>query len=441
MSTCGREADNQHEESAPVTLDTSWLNEPPAAEVGGGKRGHKRRSCRRKTLSPSQVTTSVSGVDWVNGDFTTYPDFPCLDDSVNITSAAGAGGKIAMPRKASLSPGAAGCGNSEEASEIWADKTDLACLTNDTPERRRTPLVRVLGPLDNQNDINEVASSLKDGANEEVMDSNDNIEPGQTAGNQKNAAPGTPDARVALEAENVQPHRTAPQARLSTGKAAAGASDVAASAVTASHSGNEAAKGEVAIAGEQRRPRKESRKSRRRSMVMPSEANKFINDRDGSTDVNAAGDPDSTAKDTDNTGSAGGSSSGKAHTVDTKLAKNSADSPAVITATSSLSCSMAVQRGWKGGPGDDTKTLVRAYYAAPRGSQRARRIAARLFCMTGYCLLPVAPDDARVLCAAAGDSLDWGLAESDVPVLRSQPCRRKTREQKRELVMRIKVRY
>ncbi|CAN0363603.1 unnamed protein product, partial [Hapterophycus canaliculatus] len=65
------------------------------------------------------------------------------------------------------------------------------------------------------------------------------------------------------------------------------------------------------------------------------------------------------------------------------------------------------------------------------------RIAARLFCLTGYPLSAVAPEDARVLCEAAGDSLDWGLGETE-PRLVSQPIRRETREQKRKLVLRIK---
>ena len=113
---------------------------------------------------------------------------------------------------------------------------------------------------------------------------------------------------------------------------------------------------------------------------------------------------------------------------------------ASINAMSCLSRPLATQRGWSPGNGDTTKSLVRAYYAAGKGSQRARRIAARLFCLTGFCLLPVTPDDARVLCEAAGDSLEWGLGETEKPRLVTRPPVRETREQKRALLLRIKVR-
>lgn len=109
-----------------------------------------------------------------------------------------------------------------------------------------------------------------------------------------------------------------------------------------------------------------------------------------------------------------------------------------VNATSCLSRSLAAQRGWALGDQDTRKQLFRSYYAAAPGSQRARRIAARLFCLTGYVLSPMAPEDARLLCDAAGGGMDWGLEETE-PRLVSQPVRRETKEQKRVLVLRIKV--
>lgn len=128
-----------------------------------------------------------------------------------------------------------------------------------------------------------------------------------------------------------------------------------------------------------------------------------------------------------------GSCSGENNTLVEKLPLSS------VNATSCLSRSLAAQRGWALGDEDTRKQLIRAFYAAAPDSQKARRVAARLFCLTGYVLSAVAPGDARVLCEAAGDSLDWGLDETE-PRLVNQPIRRETKEQRRRLVLRIKVR-
>lgn len=436
MSASVREAEDR-KEVAPVIVDTSWLNEPyattaPRAGAPDDKRvdGKGRTRHRRKTMSPSQVTSVVtSSVDWANGDYTTFPDYPCAGDG----AAGGAGAAAATP-----------------------EKNAVANLLDDTPERNPPAALLPLGPLENHRHNKTTSSShvrIKGG--ETLLEhGKNNSKKSQAAGRKKGASKAgagvaeDSSSRVAAEAENVVP-QTPPAATTEKAAADAGAS--------VPQSGKEAP---VAVAGvvddsvEQDRGRRVSRKSRRRSIVMPSEANtSFLDDENKDGDTRAAvGSTGGAANDTNDTGSAGlttksvadsrkSSTAGEAGGKGKKLASpvGAAPTPTAISATSCLRHPLAAQRGWKPGPGDDNKTLMRAYYAAPRGSQQARRAAARLFCVTGYCLLPVTPDDARVLCEAAGDSLDWGLDDADLPELKSQARRRKTREQKRELVLRIKV--
>ena len=134
--------------------------------------------------------------------------------------------------------------------------------------------------------------------------------------------------------------------------------------------------------------------------------------------------------------SQGGGGGGGGSSKRSALAEEIPLSP--INATPCLSRSLAVQRGWAVGDEDTLKSLFRAFYAAVSGSQRARRVAARIFCLSGYQLSAMATDDARVLCEAAGGSMEWDL-DGTQPQLVSQPVRRETREQKRELIKQMKV--
>lgn len=443
MSTFGEEGKPPSSAMNTAALDTSWLDELPAAQ---GRRGSRRRTIRRrKTISPSKVTSFMDGVDFANDDPMSWPDIPYDDDigkGVVDTS------DKATSRK--LSPGAGPAadgvslydersdGPSNKAGTSWAASTDVAALLlvereEETLEQQRKPSkpLGVLSALENH-----------DGMSSLSRDDSSTNKSAQAVSVGKEALPA--GARVSSGAENVQPPTEV--TRTATGAAAAKPSpaeinreEVVVEPAAGASSSSSGTLG-------QPRVRKTSRTSRRRSIVMPSEARPFMDSADcavGDGNANSAhsGGGAGAIASGGNEGAtpATKNSSSGSTTIEKAMVRVTPAPVGAVTATSCLSCPLATQRGWKSEEGDTTRTLVRAYYAAPRGSQRARRVAARLFCITGYCLLPVTPEDARVLCEAAGDSLDWGLEETDKPQLKSKTFRRKTREQKRGLVLRIKV--
>ncbi|CAB1113996.1 unnamed protein product [Ectocarpus sp. CCAP 1310/34] len=283
---------------------------------------------------------------------------------------------------------------------------------------------------------------------------------------------GGADARIRLEAENLapvlpsKPPNPVPAARAPTAtrsprtmdgevvgaveEQASGLSTAIAAAATRPGDGEETQKRvppPPPLAAATKKSR--SRSSRRRSIVMPCEAQPLMDSDLGEDHAEAetpnmpppppappatGGDGTATAAATPADGD------GKPSQGSTSTTNSPADELPLssINVVSCLSRPLAAQRGWPVGDEDTRKRLFRAFYGAAPGSQRARRVAARLFCLTGYALSAVAPEDARVLCEAAGDSMEWGL-EGDEPRLVSQPVRRESKEQKRGLVLRIKV--
>ncbi|CAM9390791.1 unnamed protein product, partial [Sphacelaria rigidula] len=230
---------------------------------------------------------------------------------------------------------------------------------------------------------------------------------------------------AATEAENIIPQtQTTTVARPGAAAGVAGVQSRREAHMAAVGRVDHSVGGAGAGAAERSHGRKTSRKSRRRSIVMPSEAkNSLFDDEEGRDDASnrppadgapATDDPAIVAtRGVVSAGSTTGEATGDhartsaSSSNSTSSRKNSsvgtpadggdgkppAMAPAsatstVVNATSCLVRPLAAQRGWKGRPGDDTKTLMRAYYAERRGSQRARLVAARLFCVTGYCLLP-----------------------------------------------------
>ncbi|CAM9568676.1 unnamed protein product, partial [Ectocarpus sp. 8 AP-2014] len=192
-----------------------------------------------------------------------------------------------------------------------------------------------------------------------------------------------------------------------------------------------------------------SRSSRRRSIVMPCEAQPLmdsdlgdVHDETETANMPPSPPPAPPATGGDGTAAAAAAPAGgdgKPSRGSTSTTNSPADELPLssINVVSCLSRPLAAQRGWPVGDEDTRKRLFRAFYGAAPGSQRARRVAARLFCLTGYAVSAVAPEDARVLCEAAGDSMEWG-PEGGEPRLVSQPVRRESKEQKRGLVLRIK---
>lgn len=403
-----------------MSLDAGCLEELPAAEA----RRLKRRNRRRKTLSPSKVTTFMDGVDLANSDPMNWPAIP-HDDRVGR----GTGGceetvSQARSPESGLPPQSK---TRQKGGSSWAASSDIAALIADeqappeTSDQSQPEPRRVSKPLGVLNTFqNRVAS------------------PRELLGNgiQAMEPREAPDRRVSTQAENLLPNMTAniipnvgsSKPRSSSSDKVEGDSIPQDLNMPRAEKATESNDPTHSVFGRERRG---SRTSRRRSIVMPSEAKPFMEAEDlvdsGSARENQDGAPGGDGKNI------------TAHPVASTAETGVAEHQLATSAAPCLSRPLAAQRGWQKATGETTKTLVRAYYAAPRESQRARRIAARLFCFTGYCLLPTTPDDARVLREAAGDSLDWGLEETDEPRLERKPLRRKTRDQKRELVLRIKV--
>lgn len=456
MASDSKQTGSDESSARVTTLDMSWLNEPVGStSAGSGDRGQARKSKRRGrrfTLSPSIGRNSyMSDVDL--NDPMNFPNIP----------AAGTGTPIKMTSVATRDSGITKTSSTQDAD--LADPTDIACLfaIHGTPEAKPLPPRKVLGPLVNQGAAfggTGLRSSSGEGASETAMkkDTADNGGPLYRSGRGENTSsclPSTkPHAAVATDGSATTsaatPCTISPTARADNKMAASTAEQAIrlSDAITGPPAG-----------------RKKSRSSRRRSIVLPSEAKALI---EVEIDNRTAQAPLSeTAATSDTTGAVvtpatvatkvstsapkpktqvGGSEPirDKANSKSTNGRSKAAEEfpLAEVNATSCLIRPLATQRGWRPADGDQdaTSTLVRAYYAAAPGSQRARRAAARLFCFTGFCLTPATPDDARVLCAAAGDSLNWGLGE-EKPRLVSRPVRRETKEQKRELAARITVRW
>ncbi|CAM9217751.1 unnamed protein product, partial [Discosporangium mesarthrocarpum] len=155
-----------------------------------------------------------------------------------------------------------------------------------------------------------------------------------------------------------------------------------------------------------------SRKSRRRSLVVPPGGN--------CVDLDGGGDSGNTST----------------------LASDSANPPDTPNATSSLQTSMAAEMGWvTSNTKDDPVLLTREYCREvarePRESQRARRLAARVFCLTGYPLSPLVAKDAHILCEAAGGGLGWSVDDKE-PQLTGKPQLASSRQKMRKLIVRLK---
>lgn len=450
-------------------LDLSWLEEsaaPPVKDKHKDGPGRKHRTGRRRTVSPSIGRHSyMSGVDW--SDISTFPSIPLAgtvsktsgDPSADMT----ASGQAELNTLSPLSDGGA------QEGPILPEPDEVASLFIETsPPEPKQPL-GLLGLRSNQGASTSQLPEKEVGSKKEVSE-----------GGKGTAFVG--DVSMALETENIEPTSGKPSTPIKPINTVPGTisiisksplvSTIEEATINSKKSKYEAQvdapmntlSGGVAVDELVPAPvrRNKSRSSRRRSILMPSEAQPFMESDIGSAEdgpsekyisatstaensplaatraatVSGAGDEH------DGKGERGGNSGTdkKKSTGSGKAGRAAKAFPlSAVNATSCLITPLAVQRGWPAGDGDTTKELVGAYHAAAKGSQRARRLAARLFCLTGFCLLPVSPEDARVLCEAAGDSLDWGLEETEKPRLVSQPPRRETREQKRELVLRIKV--
>ncbi|CAM9483669.1 unnamed protein product, partial [Scytosiphon promiscuus] len=452
-------------------VDTSWIDNaaaPGPSGEGSGRmtrgRGDRKRATRRRTLSPSIGKHNyMSNVDL--NDPRTFPILPSsscdrgLDSSgrdKTSTVSAGrqeAGNSVPIPAHATkVDPSTRAGRCASRSSGLGAAGRD-ADLPDPTVVAGLALPLGVLGTLGNNEVVasSSAAARVKAarkrqpaGAERQGTSSGASAAPSRGRSSRR-ATLGGADARIFFEAENLEP-------------AGQGQAPDHAPSPTASV---------LPVDGEEEERRapppppvptkkSRSRSSRRRSIVMPSEARPLMD-----SDLDDVGGNASVPRSIADGGSDGDTAAGAAtvaqaapageaearrrgsSTSTGTIGTSKVETPAVelplssMNATTCLSQSLAVQRGWAAGDETTRKDLFRAFYAATPGSQRARRIAARLFCLTGYPLSPVAPEDARVLCEAAGGSLDWGLGETE-PRLVSRPIRRETREQKRRLVLRIK---
>lgn len=457
MSSGGRIPDNPAGGAA-VSLDPAWSGELPAASSGSRRRGGgHRRSRRRKTLSPSKMTSFMDGVDF--DDPENYPDIPLSSrsssgfggegatDTTTAAEALPASPLLPLPKKSPVVQDKKVSPQTAQRTDVnweplYASSNQIAALfgqSSPEPKGSLSPPLGVLDALGNQH--NSALSSGERGGDRKSVSKKG------TAGAGHNDA-----GDVVLEVENLHPVESKPVVGDGTAVASPVKSPLpsadaviilkqkSATVVMSSVSG-EAGGGEaVQSAPAPAVKRKTSRSSRRRSIVMGAEAKAIIDSAIGeegaaTTKVASATAPQprggAKAKRISKHGSSS-TTAGKTAEEEFPLSE--------VNATSCLPRPLATQRGWKAREGDGSNTLLDEYYSAAPGSQRARRIAARLFCLTGFCLIPQAAEDARLLCTAAGDSFDWGFEETEEPRLVTRPCRRETREQMKELVLRIKVR-
>lgn len=418
-----------------AAIDTTWLTSSPSKTRRGRSTKHRTR---RYTLSPSIGNNNVmSGVNWNDPEA-----FPIIHQDENCRSKAGRG-FLASPKKELVvfrdGPGPSTPSNSQDAD--LPDPKDIARLLAPETKDPPSPRPRVLVSIENR-EPSPIGSR------------------GVPKNQKWTKVTGRENRADSHQDKNLEPNRVKPavfgDGNHGTYSQAVGAAIIPEKVSTAtSQYRDEVGENAEPQPQFQHVPKRKSKSSRRRSIVMPSEAQPLVDSELGSDGIsppasgagNAATSEVSTKRSTgDHVTEKYAESASKGNVVGKDGKINDLQTAAQafplssVNATSCLMAPLAVQRGWKARPGESSRSLVRAYHAAPAGSQRARRIAARLFCLTGYCLLPVTPDDARVLCRAAGDSFDWGLDEEEGPRLVSHPQRRKTREQKRELVMQIKVR-
>lgn len=393
---------SKNDEKHTVTIDPSCLDEVSTAEA---KRA-RRRIRRRKTLSPSKVTTFMDGVDLANSDPMSWPAIPC-DNRVGGGPRNNGHSSSDSLTHVVVTPSAV-----RHPSSSWVASSEISAMVADDPTpatvRRASKPLGVLGAIQNQ-----------DPSRRSVV-----LGRKITDGNVRGAL----DRRVALQTENAESGAIG-NVTSSTGTSQVRSSDMGSRkpAVVPSEHVIDVGDSVPATSG---RGRNGNRSSRRRSIVLPSKAEPLMGV------IDEMDDRGSTSRDGD---AAQDERPQRTPSNAAETNPGTVERPVAVAAESCLPRPLAAQHGWQSAPGETTKTLVRAFYAAPKGSQRARRIAARHFCLTGYPLLPTTPSDARVLCEAAGSSFDWGIEETE-PELTSQPLRRRTREEKRELVLRIKVR-
>ncbi|CBN77245.1 hypothetical protein Esi_0038_0155 [Ectocarpus siliculosus] len=441
------------------------LNDPmkyPSLPSSGGDDGGS--SNHQKSSSPSSHNQEIGGG---SAELTILRPPPQRDTDAAVTSP-GADSAAAISVPASPS------GSTASPDTDLPDPTAVADLfeaeEGTTPAPRPSPL----GTLNN-NETKPSSSSAPKKKSEGKQEPRGQASSAAVARGRlsRRATFGGADARIRLEAENLapvlpsKPPNPVPAAPAPTAtrspramdgevvgaaeEQASGLSTAAAAPVTRPGDGEETQERvppppPPAAATKKSR----SRSSRRRSIVMPCEAQPLMDSDlgDGHAEAETANmpppppPPAPPATGGDGTAAAAAAPAdgdGKPSRGNTSTTNSPADELPLssINVVSCLSRPLAAQRGWPVGDEDTRKRLFRAFYGAAPGSQRARRVAARLFCLTGYALSAVAPEDARVLCEVAGDSMEWGL-EGDEPRLVSQPVRRESKEQKRGLVLRIK---
>ncbi|CAM9445791.1 unnamed protein product, partial [Choristocarpus tenellus] len=355
-------------EPALVIEDGCLMSSPLRRQAG------RRRNRRRKTLSPSKVTTFLSDVRMTD-DPMSFPDppsegesWPCAQRGCNGPEEEG---PMELPTQINANVVGQGALECETAGQVSVDQGSI------TRSRVRFREKDVFAPV-----VNRQSSGVID-----VGDGKTSIR----------IAKDKPVRSMLMETENCPP---VPKAESSTRRRSRPGA-----VFDEDNTARQIESGDPRTQREDRETKdkvRASRRSRRRSLVMPSE----------NKDLDLGID-------------------GGVHLENEKQQKNPHP-------TGEASCSRSIDHSWGiDKPRKDLAKLIRGYCREPKDSQRARRIAARIFGLTGYPLLPDAARDAQILCSAAGGDQVWGLDDEE-PNLTGCPPSARTRAEMKKLIVRIK---
>jgi hypothetical protein len=433
----------------------------------------QHRGRRRKTLSPSRVTTFLSEVE-LHDDPMNFPDPPSLVEAAAAAAARAAEAVMEAMDQFADSNDVAGLLDTPAAKQRYSFESSSAAspllLAFATPSTidtafavssssgqrsssasaRNTPAsgatrsvlgvlhssggnIVVATPVPLSKAVTVSSTSTSSSSSSSSTKRQTALQENCTATSSTHASPAA-DSTAEVAAVAQKP--SSPQATTAAQTAA-----ISPIALAGTSPGGFFAGDDTAIAAvPQGRSQRGGRRNRRQSFVLPPEAEMLQ-----SVDDAAAAEAASTAAPNtqESPATAAAVSTAAATAAATAEQPLAAAATAVAsqpqgplpTATDGFLVAPALQQGWgsavelsrnsnnsdissSSSSDNDLRALTRAFAAAPAGSQRARRAAARVYCLTGYPLAAMAARDAAELCTAAAAAqthpLSWSPYDSPV---------------------------
>jgi hypothetical protein len=422
----------------------------------------QHRGRRRKTLSPSRVTTFLSEVE-LQDDPMNFPDPPSLVEAAAAAARAAEAVMEAMDQFAD-SNDVAGLLDTPAAKQRYSLESStatsplpLAFATPSTSETgftvssssgqrsgsasaRQTPasgarrsvlgvlhssggniVVATPAPLSKAVNVNSTSASSSSSSNTKRQTA---LQENRSATPSTHVSPATDStAEIAAVAQKSLSPRATTAAQIAT---------ISPIALAGTSPGGFFAGDDTAVVAlPQGRSQRGGRRNRRQSFVLPPEAEMLqsVDDAAAAEAANAtnAQEPPTAAAAAADTAAATAEQPPAAASAAVVAPQPQGSLP---TATDGFLVAPALQQGWgsavelsrnssdSSSSDNDLRALTRAFAAAPAGSQRARRAAARVYCLTGYPLAAMAARDAAELCSAAAAAqthpLSWSPYDSPV---------------------------